>query len=246
MLKRKSGNECLGEVGKRIRRVNKLEGYKQKTLEFGVCDRKGREMFSLHSQVYGILVSYLKDYKLRVKSYGHIPGKTEKSILIEGQPGSGKTFLVRQIAADLNLELLEVNFSINKSKSNILKMIEESTITFTIERNGKSGTLIFIDDIDIIFQYDHSLFSGIQALLKRSKAPIIMTCCSVPKDFNSSESIKLYKLGGYIEKSVLIIQNFCDNNQVSVPEYQIRNVLWGSNLNLNRVFSCLLLKVRFK
>lgn len=246
MLKRKSGNECLGDIGKRIRRVKKRGGYKQKTLEFGVCDRKGREKFSLHSQVYGILVSYLKDYKLRIRSYGHVNGKTEKSILIEGQPGSGKTFLVRQIAADLNLELLEVNFSINKSKSNILKMIEESTITFTIERNGKSGTLIFIDDIDVIFEYDYSLFSGIQALLKNSKAPIIMTCCTVPKDFNTSESIKLYKLGGYIEKSVLIIQNFCENNQISIPEHEIRNVLLGSNLDLNRIFSCLLLNVRFK
>lgn len=246
MLKRKTGNEEWTGNVKKIKRGKKNKGYTQKTLQFGTCDKNRREIFSLHNQVYGILVSYLKDYKSRSKSYSHISGKQEKLIIIQGQPGSGKTFLIRQIAADLNLELLEINYSMNKSKSNILKILEECTNTFTIERNNKSGTLIFIDDIDIISEYDTSLYSGIQTLLKNSKAPIILTCCTIPKDLNTVDSIKLYKLGGYTENSVLIIQNYCEINKFSIPEYQIRNVLLGSCMNLNRVFSFLMLKVRFK
>ena len=247
MLKRKSGNSYLKTPSKCIKATGVKPKYQQQAISFAkssILSSCCKENSSLHSRVSGILTSYLKDYKSRSKSYCS-SAKEEKSILVQGPPGCGKTRLIQDLALALNLELLEINFSMNKTKSSVLRMIEEAANIFAIERNGKSGSLIFIDDIDVFYQFDSGLFDGIHSLLKSSKAPIVMTCCKIPKSFENSDFLKICRLGACPDKFLLIVKQTCDKRAVRVNDQVLKNIINYTKGNLAQVLSVLDFNVGF-
>lgn len=248
MLKRKSGNSYLKTPTKCVKAIVVKTKYQQQAISFtksSFIPTCASENLSLHSRVSGILMSYLKDYKSRSKSYTSTSGKEEKSILIQGPPGCGKTRLILDLALALNLELLEINFSMNKNKSSVLRMIEEAANIFAIERNGKSGSLIFIDDIDVFYTFDSGLFDGIHSLLKNSKAPIVMTCCKVPKCFENSDFLKIYRLGACLDKFLFIVKEICCKREVLVNDQVLKNVINHTKGNLAQVLTVLDFNVIF-
>jgi chromosomal replication initiation ATPase DnaA len=247
MLKRKSGNTFFTSPTKCVKPAPLKPKYQQQPLTFHKkpSHLKTQEKFSLHSQVSGILLSYLKDYKSRSKSYTSTL-KSEKFLLIQGPAGCGKTFLVRDLASTLNLELLEINFSLSKSKASILRTIEQAASIFALETNGKTGSLIFIDDVDVLYELDDALFEGINSLMKNLKAPVFMTCTVIPKCLETSEHVKVYQLNsfkGFQEKSFVLVKEMCSDLKMVFPDNIIKNVISSTRGDLRKIVSLLGLNV---
>lgn len=198
----------------------------------------------LHPETYSVIAEYLKEYRKRVKSRAFGSGEIEKTIIIQGPPGSGKTFFVRQLGLDLNLKVLELNASVNRSKMNVLKILGEASQTFSIEKGENSGTIIFIDDVDIVLEPDSGFYNGVKTIISSNKCPVIMTCAFVPK-FLSGWPVKVHKLNGFQKTGYEFAKNLLTPEIPLLTEAQIGNIINKTQGNLNTITSIANLKVKF-
>lgn len=104
----------------------------------------------------------LKEYTLK-----------NKSILLYGETGVGKTCAVYALADNLGYEILEINASDFRGKKEIEDIVGNAAVQQSLIKEGK---IILVDDIDgLSGKKDRG---GIQALLrviKQSKFPVILT-----------------------------------------------------------------------
>ncbi len=110
------------------------------------------------------LVDFIKNFKQQ----------TKKSLLLYGNPGSGKTSLVHAIANSLNLETMELNASDFRNKDQIQEIIGKAIGQQSLFCKSK---IILIDELEGISGHEDR--GGIQELLRLIETttyPIIMTC----------------------------------------------------------------------
>jgi len=117
----------------------------------------------------------------------HVPEKQQKdelrlppdktAVLLEGQPGIGKTSIVYALANDLNMEVIETNASDTRTRDALEKKLKETTksrgiMDFITQSKHK---LILIDEVDGIYgNNDRGAVPAIIALVQKTQFPIIM------------------------------------------------------------------------
>ncbi|KAG5348082.1 ATAD5 protein, partial [Acromyrmex charruanus] len=110
-----------------------------------------------------------------------------------GPHGSGKSASVYAIAEELGYSVIEVNASSKRTGKRILKELEEATKSHRIKKSKhkslferitnedetskiSQNSLIFLEDIDLVFEEDEGFVSAAYQLASNTKRPIVMTC----------------------------------------------------------------------
>ncbi|MFX1237925.1 MAG: replication factor C large subunit, partial [Promethearchaeota archaeon] len=99
------------------------------------------------------------------------------AVLLEGDPGIGKTSIVYALANDLNMEVIETNASDTRTREALEKKLKETTksrgiMDFIVESKRK---LILIDEVDGIYgNKDRGAVPAIIELIQDTQFPIIM------------------------------------------------------------------------
>ncbi|CAG9773634.1 unnamed protein product [Ceutorhynchus assimilis] len=117
-----------------------------------------------------------------------LPGNT---IVLYGPTGSGKSSAVYAIANELGFNVLELNASTKRTGKKLLNDLQEATQSHQVKKNGpfsnlsvdksedkkrsKSMCILFMEDIDLIFEQDEGFLSSLNQLILTSKRPIILT-----------------------------------------------------------------------
>jgi len=92
-----------------------------------------------------------------------------KALMLYGPPGTGKTMIVRALANEYGLELVELNASDRRSE----KAIEESVGRAMHQRSlSEKGKLILIDELE---SFDRGTVPAVVSIIKESTFPVIIT-----------------------------------------------------------------------
>ncbi len=174
----------------------------------------------------GHFFEWLSNWQENFVDDGHLAGEilTGKCAFICGPSGTGKTSLVRAIAADLHHSVLEFSCSSRRvSPAFLAKEVGESVkshcINITSNAAKKFGkSLILLDDFDgLLFEPESSSLAEVcrqlRQLITTSQKPIVITAAYQPSSFfcsssSSAESseltsyFRLFQLGG-IQRTVL-------------------------------------------
>ncbi|KAL9105758.1 MAG: hypothetical protein Q9227_009106 [Pyrenula ochraceoflavens] len=62
-----------------------------------------------------------------------------------------------------------------KSRSGVTKKVDVRNPT-TPDSNGQKQSLILVEEVDILYEDDKAFWTGIQAIIKQSKRPVVLTC----------------------------------------------------------------------
>lgn len=123
----------------------------------------------------------------------------QQTAVLLGPHGSGKSASVYAIAEELGYSVLEVNASSRRTGKKILKELEEATKSHRIKKNKRKSpfeqvakkssevthpeisrnSLIFLEDIDLLFEEDEGFVSAVYQLASNTKRPIVLTCRNV-------------------------------------------------------------------
>jgi replication-associated recombination protein RarA len=197
----------------------------------------------MHPQTYGLISSYLKEYKKRIRRRTGKLDEPEKSIIIQGLLGSGKTHFVRQIAEDFSVRILELNSSYLRSKGNVGRILGEASQTFSIDHGENNGTMIFIDDVDIILEPDKGFYQGIESVISNTKCPVIMTCEKVPELLINNCHIRVYKLNSHKMQALEIMKNIRNTQSIFMTDIEIEHLYNKAKGNLNTIMNFMWTKV---
>lgn len=96
----------------------------------------------------------------------------KRPLLINGPSGIGKTAVAYALKQEFDLELIEMNTSDLRNKSNIERVFEGALGSGSLFGKTK---LLLIDDVDSLQRADHGGASAIAKVLKENTQPIIVT-----------------------------------------------------------------------
>ena len=128
------------------------------------------------------------DYVLMfVKNF---PRVRKKAILLHGPTGTGKTSLVKAIAKEHNLELIELNASDYRNADSVASVLMPAVKQMSLFGQKK---LILVDEIDgLSGQQDRGGVTSVAEVIKETNFPIILTA-------NDAYADKLKSLRNYCE-----------------------------------------------
>jgi len=110
--------------------------------------------------------------KKKLKKWASNWEKSDKSILLHGQAGTGKTSLVEALANDLGLELVETNASDVRTKGQLKEELKEATRQASFFGKNK---LILIDEVDGMSGRDRGGVAELKNIISESRFPVVMT-----------------------------------------------------------------------
>jgi SpoVK/Ycf46/Vps4 family AAA+-type ATPase len=150
------------------------------------------DIYSNFNQIFEI--------KKFLKNYEEDPKKkiADKILLILGPSGSCKTTICKAIFNECNYEPVKFDLFANSDiKKDILQSISHNTFDCFFSKRKK---ILFLDDIDLMCQYEKSLTTFITGILKKIHIPIICTANSlddkkISEIKKKSSKIYLNKIG---------------------------------------------------
>src|SRR5690348_18461439 len=105
-------------------------------------------------------------------------------VLIIGPKGTGKTTLVREVAAKRGIKLESINFSLRTRESHLVgvKTLENGAIGFEqgiLVKSMKEGNMLYLDEInsaeaEVLLRLDEALDDRRQIVLKESGGELVM------------------------------------------------------------------------
>ncbi|MCS7111790.1 MAG: replication factor C large subunit [Sulfolobales archaeon] len=102
------------------------------------------------------------------------PNVSKKALLLYGPPGCGKTSLVEAIANEYVYELIEMNASDFRRKTDIERIALKASTSHSLF--GFSKKIVLLDEIDgISVREDEGALEAIQELIEKTNIPVIMT-----------------------------------------------------------------------
>jgi replication factor C large subunit len=120
----------------------------------------------------------------------NFPRVRKKALLLHGPTGNGKTSIVKALANELNLELIELNASDCRNADSIINILMPAVKQVSLFGMKK---LILVDEIDGLSGHqDRGGVGSIADVIKESNFPIILTA-------NDAYSDKLKSLRTYCE-----------------------------------------------
>lgn len=189
----------------------------------------------IHAKAANCITNYLSKHSKNLAT-------RQVSLLIQGHPGSGKTFLIRNLVKQLGLRLLEINISQSRDGKNMNKVLKDAIKNFTVVNGETCPTVIFIDDIDIVLESDIGFIKSLNAIVNESKCPMILACTCMPKDLKSKKItvVQLEKSISYLD----LLNTYRDNYCKKVTNIEMLYFFRYYNANLNSIFTILKLPVK--
>lgn len=170
--------------------------------------------------------------------------KGTKPLLIMGQPGTGKTSFVISMSYFFNYDIVEINASDFRNKTNL-----ESIVTPLLDNNSIFGKnfMLFLDEVDgISGREDTGGLSFLNSVLKSSNIPIIMTANS--KNSKIKELAKISKVVEFLPlspfASYLLLQRVLFKENANLSRDQKINLIQKSNGDLRTLLNLVQSKIR--
>ena len=186
----------------------------------------------LHIKAATFLTNFLSKYSKQI-------APQELCVLIKGHPGSGKTFLVRDIARQMGMRILEFNSSHHRDAKTINKILKDATKNFTV--GEINSMVVFIDDVDVVLETDVGFVKALNGIMAESKCPVIMACTNQPKELRS-KNLRVICLEPSIR--YLDVLNTCrDSKEININNIEILYLFRYYAGNLNYIFSNFMLTV---
>lgn len=170
----------------------------------------------------------------RVKSYIN---DEKRAIILHGNPGVGKTTLAYVIANEMNLEVVELNASDQRTASVIKKIVGASALNKSFDDKTK---LIILDEADNL--HGNSNKGGAKAIIdiiKKTKQPIILTANELYKmPLQLCNICNVIELKNIATTSMFIaLSKICDKENVNINTDALNLLVKNSNGDLRSAIS---------
>jgi replication factor C large subunit len=100
----------------------------------------------------------------------------KKALILHGPAGTGKTSLVHAAAKANNLEILELNSSDLRNRSQLMVSLKPATTQRSLFNKSK---ILLMDEVDGVTGTDRGGIPELVRIIQETKFPIIMTCNDV-------------------------------------------------------------------
>ena len=163
----------------------------------------------------------------------------EKSIIIHGKPGTGKSTLANYILKDFTIIKIDLDFY--KSNQNLFDYLESSlykkSIIMMFQQNKNTFKSIIFDDLDFIQQNDKKNFQSILEFSKRNKKnhPIIYITNSIHHKNINTLYQKCFPININLSKNdyKYIIKNYILDDEKKTTD--LDELIKKSNHNLHSI-----------
>ncbi|RJQ18237.1 replication factor C large subunit [Candidatus Woesearchaeota archaeon] len=176
---------------------------------------KPKSLKDIEGQPTAELQNYVQTYAKQKK----------KALLVYGPIGTGKTASVHAMAADLSLELIEINASDVRNKDAILSTIGNAIKQQSLFQKGK---IILIDEVDgIAGNADRGGLQTILTVIENSTFPVILTANDVwDQKFSSlRKSCHLVEFQTLNYLSILAsLKKICHQEHISFDELALQQL----------------------
>ncbi len=162
----------------------------------------------------------------------------DKILLILGPSGSCKTTICKCIFNECNYEPIKLDlFSYNNLKDNINQSIKHNTLdNFFL----KKKRVLFLDDIDLISQYEKTFISFIVKLIKTINIPIICTANNIEEKKISEIKKKATKIYirriGYKE-CFQFLNNITKKENIDIKPEKLLDIVNDNNSDLRLILT---------
>ena len=106
------------------------------------------------------------------------------SVLLTGPHGCGKTFIINEVAKELNFSIIELNSSHKRDSESLLNLIQETTksqnvlnLFDTLKKSTSHenfiNSVIVVEEIENVFPIDQGFLSTLTSIIRASKRPFI-------------------------------------------------------------------------
>lgn len=124
--------------------------------------------------------SLLKGIKKRRTEY-ELASETPllpKFLVLEGPHGSGKTSAVYAAAKEFNAYVFELNPSDKRTSKALFEKLGGMSKSHLVHKTDhyKQKSIILLDEVDVLFQEDHTFWAGLDRFIDSVRRPVIMTC----------------------------------------------------------------------
>lgn len=157
--------------------------------------------------------------KKKIIPFENFGGK--RVLILIGAPGIGKTTVVRAVANDLGVEVIELNASDVRSGTAIEKYMQGAIESNTMLRytKQKQGKIILFDEADGLSESDSrgGGFTALTRIIKRSRYPIILTANENISKFNELLPFAtIFTVNTpSVDTLVLLLQKIADTEKIS-------------------------------